>query len=275
MTLHINATHHLVDLLIAEDGPGELGALGGLHALGDGEDDVVGPAEAGEQVGRGLGRAGPVGDAGVRLRSEALLGGAEGDLAEDVRDDGLVGVELELEELEAAGLGVHEEEDDLQGRGGGGGRGRGGRSGGRGGLGGGREGLAALVEDDAVDGLVLAGLGGGSAGAGTGRGPGGLGRNLGRGILKGNVGNGRLLLALDEAAHQRLGLLGHGPEGGARPTAAGGGARLLFFSSAGHGSAIMVNNMSLLVLPAPQRWLLCKQSNRSVQTVKSSEATAS
>ena len=44
-TLHINATHHLVDLLIAEDGPGELGALGGLHALGDGEDDVVGLAD--------------------------------------------------------------------------------------------------------------------------------------------------------------------------------------------------------------------------------------
>ena len=204
--MHGTGTHHSVDLGIAEDGPGELGALGGLHALGDGQDDVVGLAEAGEKVGRGLGRAGPVGDAGVRLRSEALLGSAEGDLAEDVGDDGLVGIELELEELEAAGLGVHEEEDDLERRGGGGGcrggLGRGGRSGGRGGGSGRREGLAALVEDDAVDGLVLAALGSGSAGAGTDGGAGGLGRNLGRCILKGQVGNGRLLLALDEVAHQ-------------------------------------------------------------------------
>ena len=242
-------TYHGVDLGIAEDGPSQLGALGRLHALGDGQDDVVGLAEGAEEVLGGLGRAGPVGDAGVRLRPEALLGGAEGDLAEDVGDDGLVGIELELEELEAAGLGIHEEEDDLEGRAwsrrlGRGSLGRG-RSGG-GGRGRSGEGLAVLVEDDAVHGLLL--------GAGTGGGAGGLGRDLGRRLLEGQVGNGCLLLLADEASHEGLGLLGHGPEGRARPAAAGGGARLLFSSASGHSFLLLYlrsNGRLAMIVVAP------------------------
>mmetsp|Transcript_34944 Transcript_34944/g.76436 ORF Transcript_34944/g.76436 Transcript_34944/m.76436 type:complete len:224 (+) Transcript_34944:477-1148(+) len=221
---------HGINLGITKDGPSELGTLRCRHTLGDREDDIIGAAEARQNDRLLLRGAGPIGDSGVLLSSQALLGGREGNLSQNVGNDGLLGLELELEKLEAASLGIHQEENNLKGR-----AARGGGTGGllgrswRRGLGGCcvlpwwgggcGKGLGALIKNDAVFGLIVPGCGlrlGGSSCRG-------LGRNFGGGLFEGKLGNCRFLLlgAAGYVAKDGLGLLGHRTERGAAAPAAG------------------------------------------------------